>query len=151
MRFKDKFDYIIKLDENVHPSTPVPKMIIQSYAENAIKHGLMHRKAGGQLTIQIQEVNSQLLVMIEDNGVGREMASHLNPDTTHRGFRIMEQIIELYRKLYHTEITQTIEDLVDKEGNSLGTRVILSIFLLNDSAKKGETFSFRNIFKRYGN
>jgi hypothetical protein len=150
MRFKDKFEYVIEVDDNVPSGTTVPKMIIQTYAENAVKHGLMHRKTGGLLTIHIRQTNSQLLVTIEDNGVGREKASQLNPDSTHRGLRIMEQIIELYGKLYHTSIIQKIEDLADEEGYPLGTRVILTILLLKGPGRKGRALSFRNIFRRYG-
>jgi two-component system LytT family sensor kinase len=127
----------------------VPKMIIQSYAENAIKHGLMHRKTGGLLTIVIRREDSVLQLIIEDNGVGREKAAQLNPDTTRRGFRIMERTIELYRKLYHTEINQLIEDLKDEEGNPSGTRVILTIYLPGAISRRRK-FSFSNLFMRNG-
>lgn len=129
MRFRDKFEYSIITGNEVSLETPVPKMIIQSYAENSIKHGLMHRKSGGILTISIRKNQSELLVSIEDNGVGREKAAQLTPDSTRRGFRIMEQIIDLYRKLYRTNISQHIEDLNDNEGNPSGTRVTLTIQL----------------------
>jgi len=150
MRFKDKFEYVIEIDDNVPPGTTVPKMIIQTYAENAIKHGLMHRKTGGLLTIHIRQTNSQLIVTIEDNGVGREKASQLNPDSTHRGLRIMEQIIELYGKLFHTSIIQKIEDLADEEGNPSGTRVILTILLLKGPGRKDRALGFKHILRRYG-
>lgn len=149
MRFRDKFEYSITVDDNVPKNTFVPKMIIQSYAENAIKHGLMHRKAGGVLHIAVRNENSELQVSIEDNGVGREKAARLNPDTTRRGFRIMEHIIELYRKLYNTGITQVIEDLKDDAGNPSGTRVVLRIFLLGEKARK-QKFRFLNLLKRNG-
>lgn len=150
MRFKEKFEYEINIDDNVPPGTTVPKMIIQTYAENAVKHGLMHRKSGGLLSINVRQTNSQLLVTIEDNGVGREKASQLNSDSTHRGLKIMEQIIELYGKLYHTSINQKIEDLADEGGNSMGTRVILTILLLKSPGKKSRTLSIRNILRHYG-
>ncbi len=149
MRFRDKFEYSITVDDNVPKNTFVPKMFIQSYAENAIKHGLMHRKAGGLLNIAIRNENSELYVIIEDNGVGREKAARLNPDTTRRGFRIMEHIIELYRKLYNTGITQVIEDLKDVAGNPSGTRVVLRIFLLGEKTRKRK-LRFSNLFRRNG-
>lgn len=107
----------------------------------------MHRKAGGVLNIQVHKENSQLLVTIEDNGVGREQAAQLNPHTTRRGLRIMEQIIELYGKLYHTGINQKIEDLTDEAGNPLGTRVILTIYLLNSNYTKNRLLSLKNILR----
>lgn len=128
MRFKNKFDYFIEIDDNVPRNTEVPKMIVQSYAENAIKHGLMHRQADGRLLIRVTRKDDILKILVEDNGVGREKAAELNPGSTHRGFRIMEHITNLYRKLYNIKITQEIEDLKDEEGKAAGTRVILSIF-----------------------
>jgi ligand-binding sensor domain-containing protein len=140
MRFKEKFDYEISLDENISPDTTIPKMIIQTYAENAIKHGLMHRKEGGKLVISIKKADHMILVTIEDNGVGREMAAQLNPNTTRRGLKIMEQIIELYGKLYHTGITQDIEDLVDADGCPLGTRIVLTILMARNAIDKSRKF-----------
>jgi ligand-binding sensor domain-containing protein len=150
MRFKDKFEYLIEVDENVPPGTTVPKMIIQTFAENAVKHGLMYLKSGGLLKIQVKSHNSQLIVVIEDNGVGREKAALLNPGTTRRGLRIIEQIIDLYGKLYHTSINQKIEDLSDSEGNSTGTRVSLTLYLPGKQILKRQKFNFKKLFRRYG-
>jgi LytS/YehU family sensor histidine kinase len=146
MRFKDKFEYSIILDDDVSGDVHVPKMIIQSFAENSIKHGLMHRKSGGLLTIAIRKENSALQVIIEDNGVGRERAAQLNPGSTHRGFKIVEHISELYRKLYHIGIDQVIEDLKDEEGNALGTRVVLRIYLREEQSRKHK-FSLAKLFR----
>jgi len=129
MRFRDKFEYDVQVDENVVETTEVPKMVVQSYAENAIKHGLMHRPSDGRLSIRVGMTDEILNIVVEDNGVGRERAAELNPGSTHRGFRIMQHITELYRKLYNIKITQEIEDLKDSEGKAAGTRVILRIFL----------------------
>jgi ligand-binding sensor domain-containing protein len=144
IRFKDKFDYLINIDDDIPPETQVPKMIIQTYTENAIKHGLMHRMKDGHLKITVEKEDSCLQFIIEDNGVGRLKASELNPNSTHRGLKIMEQIIELYRKLYHTAINQRIEDLADEKGNPSGTKVILTICMLNQPGKKHGIFNLRN-------
>jgi len=149
MRFREKLEYSIAVDEGVPVDTQVPKMIIQSYAENSIKHGLMHRKSGGFLSITVEIVESRLQVIIEDNGIGREKAAQMNPDTTRQGFRIMEQIIELYRKLYHTDISQKIEDLKDDAGNPTGTRVVLTIILLKESVAP-KKFNLMRFFKGNG-
>jgi ligand-binding sensor domain-containing protein len=149
MRFRDKFEYSILVEDDVPLNIHVPKMIIQSYAENAIKHGLMHRKASGMLNIAIRKREEELQLIIEDNGVGREKAAQLNPDTTRRGFRIMQRTIELYRKLYHTVISQEIEDLKDEEGNPLGTRVILTIYLPGESPQRQKP-RLSNLFRRHG-
>ncbi|MBN1340537.1 MAG: histidine kinase [Bacteroidales bacterium] len=127
MRFKDKFDYFIEMDEDIPPETPVPKMIIQTYAENALKHGLMHRQSDGKLVIAIRKDHDRLHFSITDNGVGRMKAAELNSGSTRRGLKIIDTIIDLYGQLYHTEIRQKIEDIADENGNAAGTRVLLTI------------------------
>jgi len=82
--------------------------------------------------------------------VGREKASQLNPDSTHKGFKIMEQIIELYGKLYHTDINQNIEDLVNAKGHPAGTRVVLSISNQQRRASKGLMNKISTKFMHYG-
>jgi len=149
MRFRDKFDYSIRVDSDVPENLYVPKMIIQSYAENAIKHGLMNRKSGGILLIEISHHNSELRLIIEDNGIGREKAARMNQDSTHRGFKIIERTIELYSKLYHTRISQVIEDLLDETGNPSGTRVVLTIYLPGETSRNRK-FTFGNLIRRNG-
>jgi LytS/YehU family sensor histidine kinase len=147
IRFKEKFSYEIIIDETIPPDIQVPVMIIQSYAENAVKHGLMHRAKDGELHIRILRKEPCILISIEDNGVGREKAAELNPGSTGMGLKMMDQIITLYRKLYHTAISQTIEDLTDEQGNGIGTRVTLTI-CSEDTKKKDGLFSFKPFKKK---
>jgi outer membrane protein assembly factor BamB len=149
MRFKDKFDYFIRVEDDVPKNIHIPKMIIQSYAENAIKHGLMHLKTGGLLNISICMKGPELRITIEDNGIGREKAALLNPGSTRQGFRIVERTIELYRKLYHTRINQAIEDLYDDSGNPVGTRVTLSVYLPGEQPAR-QKFILSKLFRRNG-
>lgn len=55
VRFDHVFDFKIDIATNVDVSTTsIPPMIIQPYVENAIWHGLMHRKTpGGKLDLRI--------------------------------------------------------------------------------------------------
>jgi two-component sensor histidine kinase len=127
IRFKDKFEYEIKLAENVNKEILIPKMIIQIYVENAIKHGLKHKEKDGLLKIDISQSKSTLKIIIEDNGIGREKAAKLETFGTGHGMKIMETIGKLYFKLYKTEIRQKVEDLFDERGNAAGTRVVVEI------------------------
>jgi ligand-binding sensor domain-containing protein len=149
IRFKDKFEYTLHVDETIAPETKVPKMIIQTYTENAIKHGLMHRSKDGLLKIRVEKRNSCIQIMVEDNGVGREKAAELSTASTGRGLKIMEQIMELYRKLFPAEIMQKIEDLADSKGNATGTRVTLTICPQKKPA--GKYRFFEKIRKYYEN
>ena len=47
-------------------------MLMQPYVENAIWHGLRHKKEKGTIVIELKKVENFLLCTIEDNGVGRK-------------------------------------------------------------------------------
>jgi signal transduction histidine kinase len=57
----------------VEPETldaAVPNMIVQPLVENAIKHGISPRPAGGNIEVHARRVNGNLCVEIIDDGVG---------------------------------------------------------------------------------
>jgi sensor histidine kinase YesM len=51
-------------------SAPFPPMMLQSLVENAIKHGLEPKIAGGVVTVRAQVVDATLVVDVCDNGIG---------------------------------------------------------------------------------
>jgi hypothetical protein len=79
MRFDSGFDYDIQYVgiEN-RESIEIPSMIIQPYVENAIKHGLLHKVGDKRLMVVFEQVGRQLLVTIDDNGIGRKRSGELN-------------------------------------------------------------------------
>lgn len=81
-RFKDKFEYTINIGEDVDIQMPIPRMIIQTFVENALKHGLMHKEKGGLLQINIYKGKQIIFIEIEDNGVGREKALEFSMEST---------------------------------------------------------------------
>jgi len=127
-RFKEKFDYEINIGENLDLSIQVPKMIIQTYSENAIKHGLMHKDSKGKLMIDISQQNNQIKITITDDGIGRKKASQLSKSSTGKGMMIVSQIFSMYNKLNKHQISQDIVDLIDN-NKPAGTQVILTIDL----------------------
>lgn len=56
----------------------VPSMLFQPYVENALKHGLLHKEGEKKLSISLKEKANQLIVTIEDNGIGRTKSAELN-------------------------------------------------------------------------
>lgn len=78
-RFDDSFTYRIDVACEVQAEhVIVPPMIIQPYVENAIWHGLMHRKSGGgHLQIDIAREGPDLCITVKDNGVGRKAAGRI--------------------------------------------------------------------------
>jgi LytS/YehU family sensor histidine kinase len=100
-------------------------MITQIYAENAIKHGLKPLKEGGMIIIRALHENHDLILEIEDNGVGRKAAPSNGEIGTGKGIPMMEQTISIINKFNPKDIRITITDLEDEQGHPLGTKVII--------------------------
>ncbi len=133
LRLRQSFDYDIKLDENLDPdNTEIPPLLMQPYVENAIWHGLMHKKESGTIQIELKKKGEFLLCSIEDNGVGRKRSSELRSKRhkkTSMGMNITQERINIINKAYNTDTSVRIIDLVSPEGDALGTRVELRIMV----------------------
>ena len=130
----DKLSYELNIDENLSQhSTLVPPSFIQPFVENAIWHGIQHKSSPGEVRIELSKKSQakdreQLIAIIEDDGVGREMSGNLqkksllNPRKS-MGMAITKERIQATGK----DSSLHIEDLWGPEGKALGTRVTIVI------------------------
>jgi len=112
VRFMDKFNFEIHVEEGVDKKVQLPNMILHTYCENAVKHGLMSLKSGGLLTINVSKHGNFVRVSVEDNGVGRKVAAqnkHIH--STKQGLAILNRQIEIYNRFNKEKINHYIEDL----------------------------------------
>jgi tetratricopeptide (TPR) repeat protein len=131
LRFEDKFDYSITCEPDVETDViDIPGMIIQPFAENAIKHGLCtltDRK--GMLTIHFSDENNVLVCRIDDNGIGREEARRRKAlsETQYKshGMDITAKRLALVSKMQGRKYDITIIDKKDAVGNATGTTVVI--------------------------
>jgi len=105
LRFNGDIKYQIQVDEDIdQENTYLPSMVIQPFVENAIWHGLRHKKerSKGQISISMEQDHNQLTCFIEDNGVGREKAAELQKKTVWKskslGLKITEERLKLLSK-----------------------------------------------------
>jgi hypothetical protein len=122
-RFRDKFDYEIKVDENINAEAiQVPPMLIQPYIENAVWHGLRYKNEKGKLLLHFYKQNGNLVAEITDDGVGRRRSAELKTENQKRqnstGLKNIEERLSIINKVYHLNYRVHIEDL-----NDSGTRV----------------------------
>jgi tetratricopeptide (TPR) repeat protein len=135
IRFKDKFEYTIKIDEEIDIILfKVPTMLIQPYVENSICHGLMPREEKGLVKIDLELKKDYISCIIEDNGIGRDaangnmMKSGINHNSL--GTRIVSSRLDLVNTLYGTNLKTVYTDLKNVNGEPEGTRVEIHIPIL---------------------
>lgn len=101
-------------------------MMLQPYIENAIWHGLWHKKDNRKLQIRIDSRNGIMRFEIRDNGVGRKKASEFKSlyrkEHRSRGMELLSKRFSLLSKEYATEIQTTVTDLFH-DGEAEGTLV----------------------------
>lgn len=135
IRFKDKFDYEIKIDEDIDPLMyKIPTMLIQPYVENSISHGLIPLEGKGTVRIDLELKEDYILCIIEDNGIGREASKERNQKkgNIHNslGTQITKSRLDLVNELYGTSLKIIYTDLKNENGDPEGTRVEFHIPIL---------------------
>lgn len=126
-RFKDRFKTIFEIDPKVNKQLAVPKMVLHTYVENAIKHGFQNIQSGGILNIQIKSIPNGIVLIIGDNGITDATATNTN-NSTGKGIKIMESYYRLYEKQHQCKIHTSISNRKSRNGRKQeGTRVEIKI------------------------
>lgn len=105
MRFIDRFNYSINIDEAVETEVlKVPAMFLQPFVENSIIHGVLPVKDRmGEIEINISEHFDHIRIEIKDNGVGIESSRSNKKDVSNvhqsQGMMIAKGRIELLQKI----------------------------------------------------
>ena len=130
LRFGDKIQYEFILSDDMYlHDIYLPPLLLQPYVENAIWHGLMQKENQGKLTIHTYNSDSQYVLEIDDNGIGRKKSAELKSISTkeHKshGLKVTEDRINLFNESNNKKIKI---DVVDKIENNiaLGTKIIIT-------------------------
>jgi len=122
LRFGRRFEYYITVRDDVDMKTPVPKMIIQSFAENAVKHGLENKHGQGILEITVENMADGIVLTVSDNGIGRNASAEIRTGGAGTGIKNIESIIETMNRVNNEKITFKLTDLYS-DGKAAGTEV----------------------------
>ncbi|MGC1203488.1 MAG: histidine kinase [Flavobacteriaceae bacterium] len=130
-RFQDKFDYHIKVDENIPVNDfVIPPMLLQPYIENAVWHGLRYKKTKGHLEISItQTKEDEITITITDDGIGREKSKALK--TKHqqkqnsKGMGNIKKRVSILNAMYKDKVDVLVNDFQNEEDK--GTKVIVTL------------------------
>ncbi len=133
MRFKDNFNFILDIQPTANVADiKIPPLIIQPYVENAIWHGLKHKKDGkGVLKIAVFEEADYLHIVVEDNGIGRAkvMEQKKASTTQHKshGLNVTEERIRFFNETMAAQASIETIDLKDNQHNAIGTQINFKI------------------------
>jgi LytS/YehU family sensor histidine kinase len=136
MRFENKFQSTISIADDIESEhTLVPPLLLQPYVENAIWHGLMHKDSPGLLKISILLKQGNLVMQIEDNGIGRKAAALLKSKPQNHNstaLKATEERLLLIERTTGKKVAVEIIDLENEKGEPFGTKVVLTMPLLED-------------------
>jgi tetratricopeptide (TPR) repeat protein len=128
VRFAGKFNFAITTDPAIDIELlQIPPMMAQPVIENAIVHGIMHKKNNdGLITVNFRLENEMLLLEVVDNGIGRQKAhdlekkeaSHLSISTD-----ITTERLKLLNRRAKRKNSVNITDIIDEQNQPLGTKV----------------------------
>lgn len=136
MRFDEGMNYSIEVSSTLDKTlVRIPSMIIQPYIENAVKHGLLHKKGERSLKCSFEMQAQFLKVTIDDNGIGRTRSAELNKikNKEHQSFATQANEKRLEALNRGTAVTVSVQytDKISPESEALGTTVVLLIAVEN--------------------
>jgi hypothetical protein len=126
IRYNDMFSYHIDCDPKLS-SERIPTMLIQPFVENAVIHGLAHKRGGGRLEIRFIRNSDAIVIEIEDDGVGRERANAINQGKKRKsmGMLLVQKKIELLRSKYGLEIKLDVLDSNEEQHTGTLVRIVI--------------------------
>lgn len=95
-RFRERLNFQIICD-NI-PSVYIPRFSLQPIVENAIKHGILAKIKGGNVAVEIDNLEDKIVFQIKDDGTGiteEKIVALLNGSAENQGIGI----INLHRRL----------------------------------------------------
>lgn len=121
LRNDNRIDYTIHINEAIDTMhTLIPPLVIQPFVENAIWHGILPAKRKGQITISLDKSGSDMICIIEDNGIGIYESKKMQA-TGMSGLRVKHES----KGMHITE--QRLGTTIKTEALDPGTRVTLRI------------------------
>lgn len=129
MRFRDGFEYEIITDSDLDlDNLLIPPSLIQPFVENAIWHGFKNNVRQNKIDIYINDLDEELQIIIQDNGIGRQESQKQKTTNKHQshGIQITKQRIFNFSQDKEESRLQFF-DLDQDNQKSDGTKVVIRI------------------------
>lgn len=115
---RDKLQFFKEVEEETLDAF-VPSMLLQPIVENAIKHGLAPKLAGGEIRLRTHRQDGRLMITVEDNGTG--IPEHRLPEVYDGGIGF-RNVRERLRLIYGNDFRMDISS-----GPGRGTLISIDI------------------------
>jgi ligand-binding sensor domain-containing protein len=126
LRFRERLTYSIDIQGNIDLQRLIPKMTIQTFVENSIKHGIENRIEGGHIIVKITEKDRWLEILITDNGIGRRPSASFTAGSG-SGLKTINSIFDFMNRNNRLKATIGITDLIDDQKKPCGTEIRIKI------------------------
>ena len=132
MRFQNKFEYKIKIGQEVDIDTIlIPPMFLQPFVENSIWHGILPMEKPGKIDIEIKRNQyNEITFIIEDNGIGVDYSLSQKNKHSHvpKGMDLTAGRLEILKEITNKNIKIVGPfQINDKSNRAYGTRVVITI------------------------
>ena len=132
MRFQNKFEYKIKIGQDVDIETVlIPPMFLQPFVENSIWHGILPMEKPGEINIDIKRnQHNEITFIIEDNGIGIDNSLAQKNEHSHipKGMELTTGRLEILKEITNKSIKIVGPfQINDKNNKAYGTRVVITI------------------------
>lgn len=125
LRYGERLRYSITISSDVDRNTLLPTMLLHTYCENAVKHGISSKAGTGNVEVSIVRKSLDgtdgVLVSVKDDGIGRTEAARIGSPSTGQGLKILGRQIDLCNQTNVHKIVHRVIDLADDAGRPLGT------------------------------
>lgn len=93
------FQYKIIIDEHINTANiEIPAMLLQPFAENAVKHGVADKREEGLVQLAVRQENKDLILSVTDNGLG--FTRKQEESGASFGLKLSEERIRLLNDVY---------------------------------------------------
>lgn len=129
LRFRDRFKVVFELNPDIELNAiQLPPLLLQPYAENAIKHAFKDNSPHQALVIAVnRSPEGTIMLSIEDNGIGRKASTgkgkELSLASSGVGMGLCADRLKLFNERFNQNASIAIVDLADRGGANTGTRV----------------------------
>lgn len=134
LRFgRDKLSVVKELDPS-SLDVMVPSMLLQPLVENSIKHGLAPKVEGGSIVLRSRITDSQVVIEVEDDGVGMRAPRSVEAADWHGAGIGMANISERLAVLYGDAARMTVDS---HEGKGTLVRIRLPLIEAGSAVPEG--------------